>query len=370
MNLALLGFGTVGSHFYALAQEQPGFTVTHVLSRRPRPQLSCTVTADFDDIVRDSAVDVVVEAMGGIEPARSCLTAAMRAGKHVVTANKALMCAHYDELTALARAYGTALRCTAAAGGGIPWLDELSRMAAMDELDTVEGIMNGTTNFILDAMTAHGADYPAALSAAQALGYAEADPTADVDGFDAQRKLILSANVAFGISLRGEVPCIGIRSITAADVDEAHRHGLVFRLIARAQRSGSGVCAYVCPTLYPDGAAQAQIRAADNLMLLHARRVGRQSFSGAGAGGWPTASNLLRDCMAIRGGASGFYTDRALPCPVSDGDAEETWLCRVKGAYFTRRCSAFAAFAAHRQDKAADPLALTARLAVEEGGAW
>ena len=170
MNIALLGFGTVGSHFYKLCEGRTDLHVAAVLSRRPRPELTCTVTADYDEIVRDPSIDIVVEVMGGIEPAYSYLCAAMRAGKHVVTANKQLMCAHFEELTSLAKEKGVALRCTAAAGGGIPWLTSLSRASELDEIKAVEGILNGTTNYMLSAMTNSGADYAPALRKAQELG--------------------------------------------------------------------------------------------------------------------------------------------------------------------------------------------------------
>ena len=209
MNIALLGFGTVGKAFYELTLGRSDLRVTSVLSRRPRPELPCTVTNDFDEIVRDRSVGIVVEVMGGLEPAYRYICAAMRAGKHVVTANKQLVCAHYDELLELARECGVSLRCTAAAGGGIPWLTSLSRAARLDEITAVGGILNGTTNYMLSAMTASGVDYTTCLREAQALGYAEADPTADVEGYDARRKLVLSANLAFGASVREEeIPCI------------------------------------------------------------------------------------------------------------------------------------------------------------------
>ena len=217
MNIALLGFGTVGSHFYKLCEGRTDLHVAAVLSRRPRPELTCTVTADYDEIVRDPSIDIVVEVMGGIEPAYSYLCAAMRAGKHVVTANKQLMCAHFEELTSLAKEKGVALRCTAAAGGGIPWLTSLSRASELDEIKAVEGILNGTTNYMLSAMTNSGADYAPALRKAQELGYAEADPTADVEGLDARRKIVLSADLAFGVNIREEdIPCVGISSITTS----------------------------------------------------------------------------------------------------------------------------------------------------------
>ena len=229
MNIALLGFGTVGSHFYKLCEGRTDLHVAAVLSRRPRLELTCTVTADYDEIVRDPSIDIVVEVMGGIEPAYSYLCAAMRAGKHVVTANKQLMCAHFEELTSLAKEKGVALRCTAAAGGGIPWLTSLSRASQLDEITAVEGILNGTTNYMLSAMTNSGADYAAALQKAQELGYAEADPTADVEGLDARRKLVLSADLAFGVNIREEdIPCVGISSITAGDIAKAKDEGLTY----------------------------------------------------------------------------------------------------------------------------------------------
>lgn len=238
MNIALLGFGTVGSHFYKLCEGRTDLHVAAVLSRRPRPELTCTVTADYDEIVRDPSIDIVVEVMGGIEPAYSYLCAAMRAGKHVVTANKQLMCAHFEELTSLAKEKGVALRCTAAAGGGIPWLTSLSRASELDEIKAVEGILNGTTNYMLSAMTNSGADYAPALQKAQELGYAEADPTADVEGLDARRKIVLSADLAFGVNIREEdIPCVGISSITAGDIAKAKDEGLTYKLIARAEKT-------------------------------------------------------------------------------------------------------------------------------------
>ena len=255
MNIALLGFGTVGSHFYKLCEGRTDLHVAAVLSRRPRPELTCTVTADYDEIVRDPSIDIVVEVMGGIEPAYSYLCAAMRAGKHVVTANKQLMCAHFEELTSLAKEKGVALRCTAAAGGGIPWLTSLSRASELDEIKAVEGILNGTTNYMLSAMTNSGADYAPALRKAQELGYAEADPTADVEGLDARRKIVLSADLAFGVNIREEdIPCVGISSITAGDIAKAKDEGLTYKLIARAEKNGRAVAAFVCPTLFPSSA--------------------------------------------------------------------------------------------------------------------
>lgn len=367
MNIALLGFGTVGSHFYKLCEGRTDLHVSAVLSRRPRPEITCSVTADYDEIVRDPSIDIVVEVMGGIEPAYSYLCAAMRAGKHVVTANKQLMCAHFDELTSLAKKQGVALRCTAAAGGGIPWLTSLSRAAALDEITAVEGILNGTTNYMLSAMTNSGADYAPALRKAQELGYAEADPTADVEGLDARRKLVLSADLAFGVNVREEdIPCVGISSVTAADIARAKDKGLTYKLIARAEKSGSAVAAFVCPTLFPSSAPEAHTDGTGNLVTLYAARFGKQSFSGAGAGGYPTGSNVLRDCLDIVGGCRSFYSDSFVPRPVHLSGAQGKWLFRCMGETFVRECSAREAFDAYESYRKDDPHALLARYAVDE----
>ena len=364
MNIALLGFGTVGSHFYKLCEGRTDLHVAAVLSRRPRPELTCTVTADYDEIVRDPSIDIVVEVMGGIEPAYSYLCAAMRAGKHVVTANKQLMCAHFEELTSLAKEKGVALRCTAAAGGGIPWLTSLSRASELDEIKAVEGILNGTTNYMLSAMTNSGADYAPALRKAQELGYAEADPTADVEGLDARRKIVLSADLAFGVNIREEdIPCVGISSITAGDIAKAKDEGLTYKLIARAEKNGRAVAAFVCPTLFPSSAPEAHTDGTGNLVTLFSSRFGKQSFSGAGAGGYPTGSNVLRDCLDVAGGCRSFYAASFTPCSVNLSGTPCKWLFRCIGEYFSRQCSASQALAPHQSSRQDHPHALLARSA-------
>ena len=366
MKIALLGFGTVGKGFYALVKNSAELEVSAVLSRRPRPELTCTVTADFDEIVRDPSIGIVVEVMGGIEPAYSYICAAMRAGKHVVTANKQLMCAHYNELLALAKECGVSLRCTAAAGGGIPWLTSLARAAELDRINAVEGILNGTSNYILSAMSSSPVSYTTCLKEAQDLGYAEADPTADVEGHDARRKIVLSANLAFGVSVKeDEIPCVGISSIYAEDIATAAKAGLTFKLIARAERSGNKVSSFVCPTLVPADAPFAHIGDTGNCVTLHTELFGAQSFSGAGAGGYATGSNVLRDCLDVARGCSAFYVDRAEPCAIDLDGEEHNWFYRHNGEYFTRRCSAKHAFECYDLYRKDDPTALMARLTVD-----
>ena len=330
MNIALLGFGTVGRAFYELALGRGDLRVTTVLSRRARPELRRTVTDRFEDILRDRSIDTVVEVMGGLEPAYGYLCEAMRAGKHIVTANKQLMCAHYDELLTLARECGVSLRCTAAAGGGIPWLTSLSRAARLDELTAVGGILNGTTNYMLSAMTASGTDYTTCLREAQALGYAEADPTADVEGYDARRKLVLSANLAFGVSVREEeIPCFGISSVDAADFAAWREMGRVCKLFVRAERHDGRISAFVCPTLFPAASQVAQTNGTGNLVTLRGARFGELSFSGAGAGGYPTGSSVLSDCVDIAEGCPSFYVTRHEPKPIDNSAAVSRFYLRT-----------------------------------------
>ena len=332
MNIALLGFGTVGKAFYELTLGRSDLRVTSVLSRRPRPELPCTVTNDFDEIVRDRSVGIVVEVMGGLEPAYRYICAAMRAGKHVVTANKQLVCAHYDELLELARECGVSLRCTAAAGGGIPWLTSLSRAARLDEITAVGGILNGTTNYMLSAMTASGVDYTTCLREAQALGYAEADPTADVEGYDARRKLVLSANIAYGVSIsESDVPCFGIANITAEDMRFFEENGLACRLIGHAERHFGTISAAVEPMLFGADAGEARVCECGNMMSLCAAHMGGQSFLGAGAGAYPTGSNVLADCRAIAEGCSAFYTDSFTRAQVDNSRAYQRYYIRRQG---------------------------------------
>ncbi len=353
MKIALLGFGTVGKAFYELTVGRSDLTVSAVLSRRPRPELSCTVTADFEDILRDDSIDLVVEVMGGLEPAYDYLCRAMRAGKHVVTANKQLMCAHYDELLALAKECGVSLRCTASAGGGIPWLINLGRAAELDRLVAVEGILNGTTNYMLSAMTASAVDYAEILREAQQLGYAEADPTADVEGYDARRKLVLSVNLAFGVSISEEdVPCFGISSVTSADIANFRDAGYTCKLFTRGERNDGKVSAFVCPTLFPVTSPEAHTNGTGNLVSLYAERYGKQSFSGAGAGGYPTGSGVLRDCVEILSGCGTYYTAKHEKCAVDNSAAVYRFYLRVdERAAYTEPMSVEAAFAMANKER-------------------
>ena len=307
MNIALLGFGVVGRGVYDLTLNRSDINVKYVVCLEDVQLPGVTVTRDYQQILADETVDTVVEAMGGLHPAWDFVKAAIEAGKNVVTSNKAMACTFYDELLPLVQEKGVLFRCTAAVGGGICWLSELERARRSQTIKQVGGIMNGTCNYILDSMTRLGLTYADALSQAQALGYAEANPTTDVDGIDTWHKLILSSNIGFGCSLDGStVPAAGIRHISAEDVAQFAAHGLVCKLVSTGKNTANGLQAYVQPTLFPQGALEAAVPANYNLITLVGSASGRQSLYGQGAGRYPTAYNVLQDCVDLLRG-NGFY---------------------------------------------------------------
>lgn len=333
MQLGLLGYGVVGGGVHQWCQGRSDVAVKRVLVRSEKPEIAAIATRDIRDILDDPAIDTVVEVMGGLHPAYEYVTAAIAAGKHVVTANKALIAAYYRELTALAAEKGVALRCTAAVGGGIPWLVNLERVARLDEIESLGGIMNGTSNYIMDAMHRSSVDFAAVLKKAQELGYAEADPSADIDGDDIRRKLTISANIAFGAVLEeSAIPTCGIRSVTAADIANFRAHGFVCKLLAYAGTAEEGVCAYIEPTLVDERDLEAAVPANFNLITYEAAQLGRQSFYGQGAGRFPTAANVMQDCLDIMAGRRSFYADRAVPTALDGSSEAHPYYVRFDGA--------------------------------------
>ena len=285
------------------------------------------VTKNFQDVLNDDTIDTVVEAMGGLHPAYEFVRAAIEAGKHIVTSNKALVASFYDELIPLAKEKGVCFRCTAAVGGGIGWLSELERARRVQKLNEVGGIMNGTCNYILDNMTRFGLDYADVLKQAQKLGYAEANPSTDVDGIDTWHKVILSCNIAFGVSLdRETVPVAGIRNIQAQDVENFKAHDLVCKLISTGKRTENGYSAYVHPTLVKSGELEAAVPMNYNLITFVGETSDRMSFYGQGAGRYPTAYNVVQDLVDVLEG-KGFYAPYGGKV-AADTSEELTWYVR------------------------------------------
>lgn len=314
VRIGVLGCGTVGSAFIQLLQAQADFIESRTGVRLQIAQVAMRnvsrdrdvvlpesiVTRDVHAVVQDPTVDLVVEVMGGIEPARELIVAALQRGKPVVSANKELLANVGGELFALADEKGVDLLFEASVGGGIPIVRVLRESLRGEPVQRVMGIVNGTTNYILTKMSEDGADYATALGEAQQLGFAERDPTADVEGFDAAAKAAIIASIAFGAKVvAGDVYHEGISSITASDIAIAHRLGYVVKLLAIAEREdgASDVSVRVHPTMVPVTHPLANVRDSYNAVFVEGSAVGSLMFYGRGAGGGPTASAVLGDVI-------------------------------------------------------------------------
>ena len=327
MNIGLLGFGVVGRGVYEITASREDMQVTKVLCLEDISLPDAESVKDIKLIVEDPSIDTVVEAMGGLHPAYEFVRSAIENGKNVVTSNKALVCTFYDELLPLAKEKGVSFRSTAAVGGGIGWLSELERARRVQEIREVSGIMNGTCNYILDNMTRLGLPYADVLKQAQQLGYAEANPSTDVDGIDTWHKVILSSNIAFGVTVdRETVPVSGISNIQAQDVENFKAHDLVCKLIATGKRTEKGYCIFVNPTLVKAGDLEAAVPMNYNLITFVGETSDRMSFYGQGAGRYPTAYNVVQDLVDVLEGKS-FYAPYGEKVS-SDTTLELTWYVR------------------------------------------
>ena len=317
VRVALLGCGTVGTQVVRLLTEQADDLTARVGApvelagiavRRPNkhPDIPAELlTTDAQALVASDAVDVVVEVIGGIEPARTLLLAALGAGKSVVTANKALLAEHGAQLFEAADASGADLYFEAAVAGAIPLLRPLRESLVGDRITRVTGIVNGTTNYILSAMDATGAGYRETLDEASRLGYAEADPTADVDGFDAASKAAILASLAFHSRVTAaDVYREGIAAVSAADIAAAKLLGRTVKLLAICERvteqdGSESVAVRVHPAMIPIAHPLASVGDAFNAVFVEADAAGQLMFYGRGAGGAPTASAVLGDLVAV-----------------------------------------------------------------------
>ena len=332
MSIAILGYGVVGSGAYEILTKA-GYKVSRVLDVRSYPELGSTLTYDIEDILNDKEITVVAEAIGGNTASYDFVSRALKAGKHVVSSNKHLICSYYKELHELAKENGVTLRFTASAGGGIPWLYNLKRGMLCDRIEKVMGIMNGTTNYILDAMITDGRDFADVLKEAQKLGYAEANPSADIDGLDVARKTAISSSVAFeAIVSEDDVMTFSLRNIKKSDIDYiAEKCGKTVRYLGYGLRTENGVAAFVEPTLLSSDALESNVRTNNNMISLFGEYVGRLSFYGQGAGKYPTGNALAQDIVNILQG------DKALICTennavVCNDEAKRAYFIRTNAA--------------------------------------
>ena len=316
VKIALLGFGTVASGVPFLLKEngdkifqaaQSEIEVAKVLVKDEEEKARLLAAGhdynfvtNVDEIIEDKDIAIVVELMGRIEPAKTFITRALQAGKHVVTANKDLLAVHGAELIAIAKEHGVALYYEAAVAGGIPILRTLVNSLAADKVTRVLGVVNGTSNFMMTKMVEEGWSYEDALAKAQELGYAESDPTNDVDGIDAAYKMVILSQFAFGMNVQfDQVGHKGIRNITPEDVTVAQSLGYVIKLVGSIEETPSGLSAEVTPTFLPKAHPLAGVNGVMNAVYVESIGIGESMYYGPGAGQKPTATSVVADIIRI-----------------------------------------------------------------------
>lgn len=310
MNVAILGYGVVGSGVAKVLKENAktitektgyGFKVTRILDKRefPLSEYRAIITNNFDDIANDSSIDVVVETMGGVEPAYSFVKTCLEKGKHVVSSNKELVAVKGAELLKIAESKNVNFFFEASVGGGIPVIRPISRCLAGNNIRSVAGILNGTTNFILTKMIEENMKFSDALSMAQKLGYAEADPTADVEGLDACRKICILSSLAFGKHVYPDnVHTEGISAITPRDISDAEKWGGAVKLIGTVRKlSDDKIMPYVAPHFVCKENLISSVNDVFNAVMVSGDAIDKAMFYGRGAGKFPTASAVVADII-------------------------------------------------------------------------
>ncbi|MDR2771598.1 MAG: homoserine dehydrogenase [Clostridiales Family XIII bacterium] len=314
IRIGLLGMGNIGTGTYKTLEMNKAhimagtgldLAITRILEKDLARKRDVTVapeqfTQEAADILEAPDIDIVIELLGGIEPATGFMLTAMQNGKHVVTANKAAVAANYDKLLNTARANRVMFRFEASVGGGIPILNALTAALIANEYEEIRGILNGTTNYILTQMAEGGLSYEQALKSAQAQGFAEADPTADVEGHDVANKLSILISLAFGKRVPPEtIPTVGITGITMRDIENASAQGGKLKLIALARKKGGDIEYSVGPTFVANAHPLAGVNNEFNAIFVKGNAVGELMFYGKGAGPLPTGSAVMGDVIEI-----------------------------------------------------------------------
>lgn len=304
MKIALLGYGTVGKSVdRILSEKDVGISVKKIL-RRPGKATGERMTESFQEILDDPEIDAVAECLSGRDPALEMIRAALKTRKHVVTSNKAALAADFSGLLQTAHENGAQLLFEAAAGGGIPVVEAIKKSSRLDSITRISGILNGTTNFILDKMARYEEPFKKALAEAQALGYAEADPSADLSGADIRNKAVIVASLAFGSEIRSDFPVIGIEKITDRLLSELLFQGKSLKLMMLAVKRGQRYAAGVVPVVVPQSSFEAGVLSNFNYVSFTGDLVGELSFYGQGAGGLPTADAVISNLLDLRDGCA------------------------------------------------------------------
>ncbi|MGX6970696.1 homoserine dehydrogenase [Vagococcus bubulae] len=309
MKIAILGFGTVGSGVYEILQQKnlaKKFSVEKVWCRPSDTMTIPNFCSNIEDIINDKEIELVVEVLGGIDVPFDLISRMLKSKKHVVTANKAVIARHYDELTNLAKENGVSLSFEASVGGGIPWIKNVELASRIDNISKCYGILNGTSNFILDTMLKEDEDFGDVLKEAQDLGYAEADPSADIDGFDVLNKLIISARKAFNKKLDPDDFFVhSMKQITKGDIHYFKQKGQIVKYIGEITHDEGVISLHAVPETF----VEATIPSNNNIASLEGQTIGTLKFYGQGAGKLPTANAVVQDILDISKNISYIDTD-------------------------------------------------------------
>lgn len=300
MKIALLGYGTVGRSLDELLKRRDlGIEVKRIL-RRNKDSEDPRVTDSIEDILQDEEIVCVAEALSGREPADSYLKMIMESGKHVVSANKAAIASDFEGLLRLAVKKDTAFLFEASSGGTIPWIENIKEIRATDEIVSLKGILNGTCNFIIDKMEREGLEFEEALKIAQSLGYAEADPTADIGGHDTYNKALISCSLAYNGFVKKDFPVLGMEKLTGDMLRSLGAEGRTVRFMMVSERRGDRYAVGVSPMVVRKDSIEANVRENFNCASLTGITVGELKFYGQGSGGYPTADAMVRDLVRVR----------------------------------------------------------------------
>ena len=302
MKIAILGFGTVGSGVYEIAKTLKNIEVKKVLEKDLNK--INIATDNYDEIINDKEIELVVECMGGLHPAYEFIMQALKSKKSVVSANKAVIAKYLDEFLQAAKENNVEFRFEASVGGGIPCLAGIQKIRRVENIDKFYGIFNGTSNFILDNMYRFENEFFTTLKTAQELGYAEADPSADIDGYDVTNKVIISAALAYDGFIKNEFPCFTMRNITKEDILYFKKKGLIAKYIGEATTVGNEYEASVMLNLFPTNALEGNVLSNYNIVTVQSYTMGEVKFYGQGAGKLPTANAIIQDILDIQANIS------------------------------------------------------------------
>lgn len=312
IKIGLLGFGTVGHASYTILNERKEFIekalgqevqivkiLVRSIEKYRMEEASSLMTTDVDEIVEDSSIDVIIELTGGVDTMIEPIIKAMKSKKHIITANKALVSKYMEDLLEYANENKVAFQYEAAVAGTVPIIDPMKQIALLNDVSSIRGVLNGTCNFILQKME-EGMDYDQALREAQELGFAEADPTADVEGYDTMRKIRILASMAFHEPVvEDDIDCTGISHVSKEDVQEATKEGKRIKLIAHAQKNDQGIDVHVRPEAVDKNTILGRLENGENAVVVNCSNAGELVFEGLGAGGRPTAFSVLSDLLHI-----------------------------------------------------------------------